>query len=168
MIVRTTAFFGAATLLLLMGMLATPTTFAKGVEDETVILDTRGLEVGEAELTRKKGKITINAKIDGLAPGHVFPVWGIVNDGPSFNLSGFKTDKHGKAKFRGNGKIGKKDDLNSFEIVIKDHGAPLRGKKEVERQKSTKWKNCPLNLPEGVEDEDIKCPSVAFGTFHGL
>ena len=155
MILRITAFFGVAMLLLLASTLATPTTFAKGVEYQTVILDTSGLEVGEAQLTRKKGKIKIKAKIDGLNGGHVFSVWGKVNSGPSFNLTGFFTDDDGEGKIRGNVKVDKNLDLFQFDIIIKDHGVPLQGKGEIKRQKSTKHYGCPPPT----------CPEVAMGTF---
>ena len=157
---RTTAFLAVTLLLLLVGMLATPTTYADGYNFS-------GFTVGDggtATLTREKKHIIITASINGLNGDHVFSVWGIINGGEAFNLTGFETGAEGTATFSGKAKVKKKLEITKFVIKIKDHGLPLDRKKDIKKQESTKWKNCPEDVKKKL-DKQTNCPTVASGTF---
>ena len=148
MIRKTTAFLGVTVLLLLAGMLAIPTTYADGIDGAVSITDKAGDEfdvTGQAELTRGKNHINIEASVQGLAHGHVFSVWAEFNGGAAFNLTGFESDDNGNATLGGKVNLNKKVVLNAFKITIKDHGEPVQGR--VHKQKSTKDFNCTGSCP---------------------
>jgi len=159
MIGKTTAFIGLTLLIVVLGVLSTSTVFA-GEPTTVKILAKNGggqfkIPVGEATLTLtlKNGEIKIVAQTGDLAPEHVFSVWGIINDEPAFNLTGFISDGDGNADFSGTAHLGNLE-LKTFVIKIKDHGAPVKGK--IQRQKKTKNVNC----------EPIDCPTVQEATFN--
>ena len=139
---KITAILGIALLILAISALSTSTVFAKGAtEHETVVKDSSGAEVEEATMTLKGGVIKIEAETKSLAAGHVFSVWGKVNDEPSFNLAGFISDDDGEAGFSGTVQVNKDVLLTGFVIKIKDHGEPVKGL--IHKQKTTKDANCP-------------------------
>jgi len=151
---KTTAFLGVTLLLLLAGLLATPTTYADGLEFSGFKDPKNGRTPirGSATLARENNQITITANIEGLNSDHVFSVWGKINSGSSFNLTGFETDGGGIAVFGGVVNLNKKVDLTRFDLIIKDHGEAVQG--GIQRQKKTKDFNC-----------DGSCPEVAKGFF---
>ena len=85
-------------------------------------------------------------------PGHVFSVWGFINDGDAFNLTGFETEDDGEADFRATIEVDENSVFTGFKIKIKDHGEPIPG--HIEDQKSTTHYGC-----------GGSCPTVQTATF---
>jgi len=158
---KITAFLGIALLILLISALSTSTVFAEGATEDTAKIVAKNgsgkfkVPVGDATLTLtlKNGELKIEAATTRLEPEHAFSVWGIVNDEPAFNLTGFISDVDGKAGFSGTAHLGNLE-LDKFVIKIKDHGQTLENPNDIRKQKSTKDFNC-----------DGSCPTIQKAVF---
>ena len=163
---KSVGFLALALLIMVLGALAPSTVFAKGSAKYKADVVIRGTtdDVGKATLTLKVGKkqveVEVKLKTKELNPKHVFSVWGQINEEtPTFSLSGFISSKKGTGEFKVRVKIDrdKKGSLpiSQFKVTLKDHGPPLKGKKSVEKQQTTKDFGCSGGM----------CPSVQTATF---
>ena len=155
------ALLGIAVLILALGTTSGTTVFAKenGNKSErlTVVLDRQENEVGKSVLKGHRRVRVLIVRTKALAPGHVFSIWGINDDRPSFNIYGFISGARGTAAIERVVKLDNHLHVQQFRFVIKDHGVPLPGQGEIELQKTTRAYGC-----EG------SCPSVQFASFVGL
>ena len=158
MIGKRTAFLGITLIILVLGVLSTSTIFAAGTTAKIFAINGSGkfkVPAGDATLTLtlKNGEIKIEAATTRLEPGHALSVWGIINDEPAFNLTGFITDDDGEAGFSGTVQLDKDDVLVDFEIIIKEHGDPIKGL--IHKQKTTKTVGCNLTDPDNPTGDTI-------------
>ena len=125
------------------------TTHTTDVTDSKV----GGSVFGGATLIITERNLNIQVRTTGLEPGNVFSVWGKINGGSSFNLTGGVATGGGAGNFTGNVQVDPALVLTKFQVIIKDHGDPEPTL--VDDQKTTKTAACP----------DDFCPEVRFATF---
>lgn len=166
---KVTTFLGMILVILVIGALSTSTVFAEGATKSTgkiFPINSGGqlvkVTVGEATLILKNGVIKIEAKTKDLAPGHVFSVWGKINGGSSFNVTGFISDDDGTAGFSGTVQLAKSVRLSRFDIIIKDHGDPIKGL--IHKQMTTKTEGCNISDPKTGENICIDVQKAVINT----